>query len=123
MVLDSIALALGLSPALVEGISFRQIGIEAGGGALIGALLGFVAKQVTKLIAIIIGLELALFKFLETRGVLQVDWNKLTNASANASDAAREGAESGATWVESFISTLPVGVGFTGGFVLGFKQG
>jgi len=123
MVLDTIALVVGLAPAQLDGISFQQIGIEAGGGAIIGGVIGFAAKKIAKLIAVIIGLQLALFKFLEARGVLQVNWQKITNASANATKTAQEGGEAGASWVNSLLSTLPVGAGFTGGFFLGFKKG
>jgi uncharacterized membrane protein (Fun14 family) len=91
MVPEGIALAIGLVPAQLDGIPFQQIGIEAGGGAIIGGVIGFAAKKIAKLIAVLIGLELALFKFLETRGVLDVNWNKITNASSNVTDAAQEG--------------------------------
>jgi len=121
MGLGSIAVALGMTPTQLGDISLQQIGIEAGGGAVIGGVIGFAAKKVAKLIAIIVGLELALFKFLETRGVLAVNWEKITNASANVTDTATS-AET-PSWVNSFLSTLPVGAGFTGGFLLGFKRG
>ncbi len=123
MVPEGIALAIGLVPAQLDGISFQQIGIEAGGGAIIGGVIGFAAKKIAKLIAVLIGLELALFKFLETRGVLNVNWKKITNASANVTDAAQEGGSAGAGYLDSLLSTLPVGAGFTGGFFLGFRKG
>ena len=123
MVLESIALVIGFVPAQLDGISFQQIGFEAGGGAVIGGVIGFAAKKIAKLIAVIIGLQLALFKFLETRGVLQVSWQKITNASANVTDTAQEGGSAGADYLDSLLSTLPVSAGFTGGFFLGFKKG
>jgi uncharacterized membrane protein (Fun14 family) len=123
MVLDYIALVAGLAPAQLDGISFQQIGLEAGGGAVIGGVIGFAAKKIAKLIAVLIGLELALFKFLEARGVLQVNWKKITNASANVTDTAQEGGSAGADYLDSLLSTLPVSAGFTGGFFLGFKKG
>jgi len=123
MVLDHIALVAGLAPAQLDGISFQQIGLEAGGGAVIGGVIGFAAKKIAKLIAVLIGLELALFKFLEARGVLQVNWKKITNASANVTDTAQEGGSAGANYLDSLLSTLPVSAGFTGGFFLGFKKG
>jgi len=123
MVQESIALAIGLAPAQLEGISFQQIGLEAGGGAVIGGVIGFAAKKIAKLIAVLIGLELALFKFLETRGVLDVNWERITDASANVTDAAQEGGSAGAGYLDSILSTLPVGAGFTGGFFVGFQKG
>ena len=59
-------------------IDFTQLGIEAGSGAIIGGIIGFAAKKIAKVLAVIVGLELALFKFLESRGILTVDWEKLT---------------------------------------------
>ena len=90
-----------------------------GGSALLGAIIGFAAKKVAKIIAIIVGLELVLFKFLESRGVLEVNWNRLANASAEA--PTRVG-DAGRTLVETFISTAGIGVGFAGGFLVGFKK-
>ncbi|PSP62516.1 hypothetical protein BRC76_04390, partial [Halobacteriales archaeon QH_8_67_36] len=59
--------------ALQLDFSLQQIGLELGTGAVIGGIIGFAAKKIAKLIAIIVGLELALFKFLETRGILEVN--------------------------------------------------
>jgi uncharacterized membrane protein (Fun14 family) len=120
MVFDSIAMVVGTLP--IDGFDFRQLGIETGGGAVIGGVLGFIAKQIAKLIAVIIGLELALLKFLEARGVLEVNWAKLTDASANATEAASENAGQAATYVESVLETLPLAAGFTGGFAAAFKM-
>ena len=102
--------------------SLPQIGLEVGGGALIGAVIGFAAKKVAKLIAIIIGLELALFKFLETRGILTVNWDAIGGAAGNATSAAGEGGAQVNGYLMSLLATLPVGAGFTGGFLLAFKK-
>ena len=102
----------------------QQLGIEAGGGAVIGAIIGFAAKKIAKLIAVLVGLELALFKFLETRGVLEVNWAAITGSATEATEAAG-GAASGQppSWLMSLFSALPVSAGFTGGFLVGFKKG
>ena len=96
-----------------------QIGLELGGGALIGGVIGFAAKKVAKIIAIIVGLELALFKFLETKGILQVNWEAIGGAAGNATNQAAEAPG----WIMSLLSALPVSAGFAGGFFLGFKKG
>lgn len=98
--------------------SLPQIGLELGGGAVIGAVIGFAAKKIAKIVAIIIGLELALFKFLETRGILQVNWDAIVGA---AGGAAEQGAQVN-SYLMSLIATLPIGAGFTGGFLLAFKK-
>jgi uncharacterized membrane protein (Fun14 family) len=101
-------------------IDFQRLGLELGTGAVIGGVIGFAAKKVAKLIAVIVGLELALFKFLESQGILQVNWDELGAGFLNAGDAA-QGAPP--NWVMSILSTLSIGAGFTGGFLLGFKRG
>jgi uncharacterized membrane protein (Fun14 family) len=101
----------------------QQMGLEFGGGALIGGVIGFAAKKVAKIIAIIVGLQLALFKFLETKGILEVDWGAITGAAANATNSTANGGAQAPGWIVSLLSALPVSAGFTGGFLLGFKKG
>lgn len=99
----------------------QQLGLEFGTGAVIGGIIGFAAKKVAKLVAVIIGLELALFKFLESRGILDVRWDRLGAAFLEAGQAATDGTPP--SWAMSLLSTLSIGAGFTGGFLLGFKKG
>jgi uncharacterized membrane protein (Fun14 family) len=108
----------------LDGFSLQQMGIEFGGGGLIGGIIGYAAKKVAKIIAIIVGLELALFKFLETRGILEVNWNAITGAAQDtATSAGNAAAGQPPSWLLSLLSALPVSAGFTGGFLIGFKKG
>ncbi|NEU56371.1 FUN14 domain-containing protein [Halorussus sp. MSC15.2] len=99
----------------------QQLGLEFGSGAVVGGVIGFAAKKVAKLIAILVGIELALFKFLESRGILTVDWNRLTAGVLQAGETAETGVPP--SWVTTILSTLSVGAGFTGGFLVGFRKG
>jgi uncharacterized membrane protein (Fun14 family) len=119
-----------------------SLGLEVGGGGILGFLTGYAAKKVVKIVAILIGAQLALFKFLETRGVLDVHWEALYTGAANTTKAAAnvtiggnktgnatgnataEGAgAAGGGLFESFLSMLPVGGGFAAGALIGFKKG
>jgi uncharacterized membrane protein (Fun14 family) len=102
-------------------INFTSLGLEFGTGAIIGLIIGFAAKKVAKLIAVIIGLELALFKFLESRGILTVDWDAIGASFLSAGDAAT--GSTPPSWVSTILSTLSVSAGFVGGFLLGFRRG
>ncbi len=106
---------------MVADINVQQLGMELGSGAVIGGVIGFAAKKVAKLIAVIVGLELALFKFLESRQIIAVDWERLTAGAVKAGEAAASGTPP--SWLMTFLSTLSVSAGFTGGFLLGFKRG
>ncbi|WP_458188376.1 FUN14 domain-containing protein [Haladaptatus sp. NG-WS-4] len=103
------------------GIDPQILGLEFGSGALIGGIIGFAAKKVAKLIAVIVGLELALFKFLESREILTVEWDKLTAGLLKTGEAAQSGTPP--SWVATLLSTLSVSAGFVGGFMLGFRKG
>jgi len=104
---------------VLENLDPTSLGIQMGGSAILGAVIGFAAKKVAKVIAILIGLELVLFKFLESRGVLSVNWDRLAGASQGVAES---GAEAGHTMIETFISTAGIGATFAGGFFLGFKK-
>lgn len=106
------------------GINFQQLGLEFGTGAVIGGIIGFAAKKLAKVIAVIIGVELALLKFLESRGFMTVNWDKFGATFLDAGNAAT-GAANGnpPSWLMSVLSTLSVGAGFTGGFLVGFRKG
>ena len=93
------------------------LGLEFGGGAVIGAIMGFAAKKIAKLIAVIIGLQLVVFRYLESQGILIVDWSALSAGLISTTDHADP------TWLESLISTLSLGAGFTAGFMIGFRRG
>ncbi len=95
------------------------LALEAGGSAIIGAVIGFAAKKVAKIIAIIIGIELVLFKFLESRGILQVNWEQLGGAFEGL---ARDAPGQAQSLVDTFISTAGIGAGFAAGFFLGFRR-
>lgn len=96
----------------------QQLGLEAGGGAMIGAVIGYAAKKIAKLLAVIVGLQLALFRFLESKGILQVDWSRLTNGMVQTQEKVNDPG-----WIEPIVSSLSIGAGFAGGFLVGFKRG
>lgn len=102
-------------------INAQQLGLEFGSGALIGAIIGFAAKKVAKVVAILVGLELAMFKFLESRGIISVDWERMSAGLVKASADAANGAPP--SWLQTLLSTLSISAGFTGGFLLGFRKG
>ena len=100
---------------------FTQLGLEFGSGAVIGAVIGFAFKKVAKVVAIIVGLELALFRFLESRGIMVVQWDRLSGGFIKATESAATGTPP--PWINTILSTLSISAGFTGGFLIGFKRG
>ncbi|RLM57675.1 hypothetical protein DVK02_07325 [Halobellus sp. Atlit-31R] len=107
--------------SLQVSIDPNQLGLEFGSGAVVGGIVGFAAKKVAKIVAVIVGLELALFKFLESRGILTVDWERLTSGLVETTQTAANGTPP--DWISTILSTLSVSAGFTGGFLVGFRKG
>src|SRR5919198_2786182 len=52
-----------------------------GFGVLVGFLIGFFIKKLFKILAIIAGIFLAALMYLETKGILNINWDKLQNMS------------------------------------------
>jgi uncharacterized membrane protein (Fun14 family) len=105
---------------MIDAIDFQSLGMELGTGAVIGGIVGFATKKIAKVIAVIIGVELALFKFLESRGILTVDWDRL---GATFLDAGQVAGGAPPSWLQTILSTLSVSAGFTGGFFVGWRRG
>jgi len=115
--MDTVSL---LGPVLQFNVDVTGLILQMGGSGLIGLVIGFAAKKVAKIIAIIVGLELVLFKFLESQGFLQVNWGQLGGVFESFATSAPGQAQS---LVDTFVTTAGIGAGFAGGFYLGLKMG
>lgn len=93
--------------------------LEAGSASVVGLVMGIAAKKVMKLVAVLVGVQLMLFKFLESRGVLIVNWDQVTGTAKSSADLT---AAAPPAWLDTIVSTLSVGGGFAAGFFLGFKK-
>ncbi len=96
-----------------------SVGFEFAASAILGGLIGFAVKNVAKVVAVIIGVQLVVFRYLESNGIVIVDWDRLTAGLLETQDQARQGVH----WISSVVSTLSVGVGFASGFLLGYYRG
>ncbi|OVE86161.1 FUN14 domain-containing protein [Natronolimnobius baerhuensis] len=96
--------------------------LEFLGGAILGALVGFGTKRVAKLLAVIIGVQLMVVRYLESQEILIIDYERLT-AGLIGSQEQVASAEANVHWLESILSTIPVGLGFVSGFLVGYHRG
>ena len=95
------------------------LALEFVAGAAIGGLAGFGTKRIAKLLAIVVGLQLMGLRYLESRGIVTVDYERLTAGLVGA----RDRASADLHWLESILSTVPIGAGFASGFLIGFHRG
>lgn len=103
---------------MVVGGVAGQLGIATGGSLVAGGVVGFAAKKLVKLAVAVIGAQLALFAYLDHEGVLDVHWQALDVALAAA--GRHVGMLPG--WLTTLGMTVPIGAGFVGGFLVGFKR-
>lgn len=89
---------------------------KAGSGVVAGGVTGYAAKKLVKLLLIIVGLQLALLKYLESKGLINnVDFAGIVAGVQDflaSADLLRLAANAGM-----------VGGTFAGGFALGFYKG
>jgi uncharacterized membrane protein (Fun14 family) len=106
---------------------------SAGGGFLLGAVVGYAIKKVTKIAAVVIGLFVVALAYLAYRGWVDVKWVAMEDASrstlTNVSDEVAHALNNVATQFASHPSAvaasgLPVAtmVGFVPGLLAGFKS-
>jgi uncharacterized membrane protein (Fun14 family) len=105
--------------AIVIDVELTVLALEFGAGAVLGGLVGLAAKRVAKVLAVMIGVQLMLFRYLESRGILVVDWDHLSGGLFGTTRPPSTESH----WLESTLSVLSLGVGFTSGFLLGFYRG
>lgn len=94
-----------------------------GGSAAAGGIVGFAAKKLVKLIAVLVGMEFAFLAFLERMDLITVDWtalNEITSSTLTSIQTATIPAT--ASLPELATSTGAIG-GFGTGFYLGFRRG
>lgn len=93
-----------------------------GFGGLAGAAVGYTAKKLTKMLALLLGVVFIVIQALAYNGFVQVDWVGLQTTAEHAvyGEEGRSLAEQ--AW-QMLTANLPWGGGFVAGFALGFKLG
>jgi uncharacterized membrane protein (Fun14 family) len=95
-----------------------QLGVQAGGGAVVGGVIGFAAKKIVKIVAVLVGLEFAILAYLENQGIISVKWSELQSAAAFTTGDGQM-----PPVVANALSAAPLSGGFAAGAAVGFKKG
>lgn len=102
---------------MIESIPVGRFAAEFGIGAVAGYVLGYATSKMAKLLAVVLAIQLAVFRFLESRGIIVVHYDRLTAGLVDAREAAEDPG-----WVVPLLSTVSIAAGFAVGFVFGFKK-
>jgi uncharacterized membrane protein (Fun14 family) len=115
-------------------LQIEEFAFSAGSGFLFGALAGYAIRKVMKIAAIVVGLFVAALAYLSYKGLIDVKWVAMENATrsvlTNASGQVVHTLNNTATQFAAHPSAvsasgLPIAaaVGFIPGLIMGFKKG
>jgi uncharacterized membrane protein (Fun14 family) len=119
---------------VISKLPVEEFLFSAGGGFLFGTAAGFAIKKLMKIAAVVIGLFVAALAYLSYKGLIDVKWVAMENATrsalTNASGQVVHALNNTATQVAAYSSTvapsgLPIAAmfGFVPGLLTGFKKG
>jgi uncharacterized membrane protein (Fun14 family) len=93
-----------------------------GFGGVAGAIVGYTAKKLTKLAALMLGLVFIVVQTLVYLKYVSVDWNAVQQSAEHVWRDTHGVSLADRAW-EVLSANLPFGGGFVAGFALGFKLG
>ena len=93
-----------------------------GFGGAAGLVVGYAAKKLTKLLALLLGATFILLQLLAYKGYISIDWGAMEH-DTQALLADPSGAGLGDRLWNVIAANLPFGGGFAAGFAIGLKLG
>jgi uncharacterized membrane protein (Fun14 family) len=119
---------------VVSELQIEEFVFSAGGGFLFGTVTGYAIKKVMKIAAVVVGLFVAALGYLSYKGLIDVKWiamenatrNALTTTSGQVVHALNNTATQFATHPSAVsASGLPIAaaIGFVPDVLTGFKKG
>jgi uncharacterized membrane protein (Fun14 family) len=115
-------------------LQIEEFVFSAGSGFLFGAVAGYALRKVMKIAAVLVGLFVAALAYLSYKGLIDVKWvamenatrSALTNASGQVVHALNNTATQFAAHPSAVTTSgLPIAaaIGFVPGLLTGFKKG
>jgi uncharacterized membrane protein (Fun14 family) len=99
-----------------------RLGPDLGFGGVAGAVVGYSAKKITKLVALALGLVFIVIQLLVYFDVLTVNWTAVQHGAEHVWTDAHGVTLADRCWA-ILSANLPFGAAFAAGFALGFKLG
>jgi len=92
---------------------------ELGLGSIVGFIIGFAIKKLSKLLPFLLGLFVAFLVYLHIKGVLSLNYEALFNFISELLGTIG----SAFSWLIHTIALLPFAASFVVGFLIGLKLG
>jgi uncharacterized membrane protein (Fun14 family) len=111
--------SIGMEP----GTLFSQLPVaQLGFGGMAGVCVGYTAKKIAKLAALLLGLLFLLVQLLASYGYISIDWNAVERSAHEVWIDPSGVTLTDRLWA-MLTHNLPFGGAFIAGFALGFKLG
>ena len=104
---------LDLVPESIPGLGF---------GGVAGLIVGYAAKKLTALAAVLLAMLFVLLQVLAHMGFVTVDWGAIQSSTEHAWQTPEALGLADRVWA-LLVANLPFASAFAGGFALGFKLG
>jgi len=98
------------------GISLSGVGGDVGIGFVVGFITGYALKKILKIVLVLLGMYVLSLLWLQYKGVISINTDKLFNLTGNVSTQAVSAAE-------KLLGILPGTSAFAIGAYIGFKKG
>lgn len=99
-----------------------ELAPDLGFGGVAGAVVGYAAKKLTKLVALALGLVFIVLQGLVYLQVITVDWGVVQHGAESVWADAQGVTLADRAW-DILVAHLPFGAAFAVGFGIGFKLG
>lgn len=100
---------------------WHRFGLEVGSSAVIGGIIGFAMRKIAKITIFIAGVQLAVLMVLDFYGIIRVNWESINTYIKTLEEIIRNG--NPPPEIMNVVTSVAIGGGFVGGFVIGFKRG
>lgn len=102
----------------IDGINMGEVGF----GAIAGIAVGYTAKKITKLAALLLGSLFIAIQILSYLGWISVDWGQVQQQAEQVM-VAEDGVSRLDQWKAVITANLPFAGSFLAGFAVGYKIG
>jgi uncharacterized membrane protein (Fun14 family) len=92
---------------------------QLGAGGILGFVVGYAVKKMMKIVAVIIGIFALILIYLGHTGIIDVNYDKLSEAIEGLYGGAGEATH----WLTPLVANLPFAGVFLVGAAIGFKAG
>lgn len=107
----------------MESFNIIPFAIDSIGAFLIGGLFGGLLRNLFKLFGFVLGIQIALFAYLDHLNFISINWNDIESKFQIIIDSVIKLQQPNSISQDEFFDTMGIFGGFILGFIIGWKFG